>query len=461
MTNFFTRVLKSIRGGSQSGAEAATARGREAMTRGAMQEALEHFSTAVDCAPDNPILIFNRGFAYLEAGELELAKADFDRVIQMTPDDADPYFRRGLCHKKQNNHSAAVKDFSRAIKLQPEKAQLYNFRGLSLRELGEADKALADFDKALKVDPDNKSAHINRALILEDRGQHAEAIKALTGSIETDPDDADVWNRRGLLYDEFGKYNRAIADFTEALRLRPDTAAFYRNRASSFGETGRIREALADYQKCLRLDPQMIHALSGRGWLYATTKSAEFGLPAFEKGLADFERAAAVDPEYGKAYGGQSYCLARLGREREAFQAAEREIQLSQADGIRSRGHVNLILGRYEAGFTDLKEAFRLRPETAWWANQIAWMRATLPDPTVRNPAEALHYAKIACRLTGNKNWHFVNTLAAALADAGRWDEAVALQEKVVVALGHSNEQEAQLENYRNRRPSRNDYCDL
>ncbi len=101
-----------------------------------------------------------------------------------------------------------------------------------------------------------------------------------------------------------------------------------------------------------------------------------------------------------------------------------------------------MILGRYEAGFTDLKEAFRLRPETAWWANQIAWMRATLPDPAVRNPAEALHYAKIACRLTGNKNWHFVNTLAAALADAGRWDEAVALQEKVVVALGHSSEQQ-------------------
>ncbi len=66
-------------------------------------------------------------------------------------------------------------------------------------------------------------------------------------------------------------------------------------------------------------------------------------------------------------------------------------------------------------------------------------MRAVLPDPAARNPAEAIHYARIACRLTATGNWGFVNTLAAALADAGRWDEAISLQEKVVAATGETS----------------------
>lgn len=462
MANFFTRVLKAVRVGNKSSAAEATARGQEAMQRGDMLQAVEHFSAAVACDPDNPILVYNRGFAYLEAGELELARADFDRVIEMTPEDPDPYVRRGLCSKQQGNHVAAVKDFTRAIKLQPEKSRHYNYRGVCLRDLGELDKAMADFDQAVKVDPENARAHANRAVIFEDRGQPVEAIQALTQSLELDPSDANDWNRRGIQYDQLGKSKRAIADYTQALRLRPESAVFYSNRASSLGDAGRIQDALGDYQKSMRLDPELHKTPFGRGWLYATAKDAELGLPDFERGLADFEQSVAIDPQFGPGYGGQSYCLARLGRQREAFKAAEQEIALSRPEGLRSRGHVKIITGDYEAGFTDLKEAFRLQPEKASLANQIAWMRATLSDPRVRNPAEALHYAKIACRLTSNQNWTFLDTMAGALAEVGRWEEAVALQEKVVAAFGNSSaEHQAHLDNYRNRRPTRNEYRDL
>ena len=122
MANFFTSVLKAVRLAGKPSAAEATARGQDTMQRGDMVEAVEHFSAAVACDPDNAILVYNRRFAYLEADELELAKADFDLVIEMTPDDPDAYFRRGLCHKKQDNNAGAVKDFTRAIKLHPKNA---------------------------------------------------------------------------------------------------------------------------------------------------------------------------------------------------------------------------------------------------------------------------------------------------------------------------------------------------
>jgi hypothetical protein len=64
--------------------------------------------------------------------------------------------------------------------------------------------------------------------------------------------------------------------------------------------------------------------------------------------------------------------------------------------------------------------------------------------------------------LTGNKNWGFLNTLAAALADAGRWDEAVQLQQKIVTATGEdSGEFREHLDLFLNRKPCRREYADL
>ena len=89
-------------------------------------------------------------------------------------------------------------------------------------------------------------------------------------------------------------------------------------------------------------------------------------------------------------------------------------------------------------------------------------MRSVLPDPAARNPEEAIHYAQIARRLSDNKNWSILNTLAAALADAGRWDEANSLQEKVVAAIGDtSDEFQEHLDLIRNRKPIRKEYSNL
>ncbi len=45
------------------GAAEANARGQEAMQRGDLDEAVEHFSTAIRHAPENAVLVYNRGLA--------------------------------------------------------------------------------------------------------------------------------------------------------------------------------------------------------------------------------------------------------------------------------------------------------------------------------------------------------------------------------------------------------------
>ena len=62
--------------------------------------------------------------------------------------------------------------------------------------------------------------------------------------------------------------------------------------------------------------------------------------------------------------------------------------------------------------------------------NNLAWSLATNPDPALRDGPLAVHYAEKACQLTGGQKTVCLGTLAAAYAEAGRFDEAVATAQK-------------------------------
>ena len=68
--------------------------------------------------------------------------------------------------------------------------------------------------------------------------------------------------------------------------------------------------------------------------------------------------------------------------------------------------------------------------------NDLAWLRATAPDPGLRNGPEAVRLAERACQLTQNNDADAITTLALAYAEAGRFDDAVVTARKArAVAL--------------------------
>lgn len=57
--------------------------------------------------------------------------------------------------------------------------------------------------------------------------------------------------------------------------------------------------------------------------------------------------------------------------------------------------------------------------------NNAAWLLATAPDPRLRDGKTAVDLASRACELTGYKQPFYIGTLAAACAEAGRFNEAI------------------------------------
>ncbi len=72
-----------------------------------------------------------------------------------------------------------------------------------------------------------------------------------------------------------------------------------------------------------------------------------------------------------------------------------------------------------------LRAGLREGPQWPLVARELAWIHATCALPSFRDAAEAVRLAKEADRRTRHRMPKFLDTLAAAHAEAGQWLEAV------------------------------------
>jgi len=92
-------------------------------------------------------------------------------------------------------------------------------------------------------------------------------------------------------------------------------------------------------------------------------------------------------------------------------------------------------LGRYQETVGRLEAALRVNPYSTKAMNALAWLLATCPDAGIRDGTRAVELAKRACDMTGNTEALSISTLAAADAEAGHFDEAIAAGREAI-ALG-------------------------
>ena len=83
---------------------------------------------------------------------------------------------------------------------------------------------------------------------------------------------------------------------------------------------------------------------------------------------------------------------------------------------------------------THYQRAIDINPELAPALIGLAWIRATAPTAGLRRSAEALMLAEQTVRLVGAEHPEVLDTLAAAYAAEGRFDDAVATAQKAAAA---------------------------
>ena len=112
--------------------------GLAAARRGAFDEAIRHFSSALeagDLSPQNVMLAHhNRGNAYQDKGDYAHAIADYDTALRLAPGYAGSYYARGRARFATGAFPAAAADFAKSASLDPADAYAVLWLHLSRRK---------------------------------------------------------------------------------------------------------------------------------------------------------------------------------------------------------------------------------------------------------------------------------------------------------------------------------------
>lgn len=113
-------------------------------------------------------------------------------------------------------------------------------------------------------------------------------------------------------------------------------------------------------------------------------------------------------------------------------------------------GNLPLRKGRTDEAIVRYQEAWRLGDNSPTVLNNLAWLFATHKNPKFRDGEKAVQLAAKACLLTDQSNATYLDTLAAAYAELGRFDEAVQTAQKAV-ELGRASGQSSLAEDMVNK----------
>ena len=146
----------------------------------------------------------------------------------------------------------------------------------------------------------------------------------------------------------------------------------------------------------------------------------------FDAAVPTFEAVLRLEPDQVTALVGLSFALLQRQRTDEAAKHLDRALQLDtkHAEAMAYRALAAMQQGRTADAIRWYRDALQVRPGWIEVANNLAWILATDHDPNCRNAEEAIQLAEQACQATGYQNLGMLDTLAAAYAEGGKFDEA-------------------------------------
>ena len=180
----------------------------------------------------------------------------------------------------------------------------------------------------------------------------------------------------------------------------------------------------------------------------AAARAAAAGEEAFSggeyaKAVELFTKAIAEDDANPSFYGNRGSAYSYLGKLDEALKDYDTGIKKLIAHSgdpkdkrlayfLYNRGYAYEHAGRIREALADYQKTIEFDPAYPDAHGNTAWILATHPDATIRNATKALEYALIEAKHTKFDSAASLDTLAAAHAANGQFDEARRRQQQAI-----------------------------
>ena len=417
---------------------------------------------------------FNRGLIYLQRQEWAKAVEDFSEAIRCEPRNSHAYLDRGSALAELNDLDGALASLDSSISINPELAQAYQIRAAIHQRKGNLDRARSDEFKAMQLAPKTLPSasvppmfestaataadFLNAARMAATEGRHDEAIDLCNQAIQSKPGTSylsSAFMMRGNAYAAKGDWDRALRDYDEAIKTEPANADAWVNRGNIYARKRQRDKSMRDYNEALRLNPKLPQAYCNRALNYLDLGQAD-------KALSDLNEAIRLNPKFAEAYSRRALVLLRLKRKDDALADAETAVTLRPDSGepYLFRGRLRLARREFAEARHDFDRAIQqTREPPPFFLNDVAWILSTCPDQAGRDGKKAVELATKACDLTHWKDSRPLDTLAAAFAETGDFDQSIKWQSQAIKSYDGLSDVRAGMKKrlalYQKRRPYR------
>ena len=307
------------------------------------------------------------------------------------------------------------------------RANAHHLTANSLLAHGAVDDAIHQYHEALALWPDSPNAHAGLGNALFHKGDLEAAIAEYQKAVALKPDFAGAFNNLGYCLLQSGRVDEAIAQYRKAVALQPQWAPSHSGLATALFQKGRLDEAIVQFQAAQALQPDSADTCERLG-------DALFRKGRLPDAIHQYQKALAIDPDFAQAHNNLGYCLFQMGRLDEAIAQYQKAVELQPrfAAAYNNLGKAFRQKNLPSDALASFQKAVTLDPQSLPPQINLAWMLATWPDPSIRNGPRAVALAQQASQLTQDKDASALRTLAAAYAETGQFEQAIATEQKAV-----------------------------
>ncbi|MCP4249110.1 MAG: tetratricopeptide repeat protein [bacterium] len=395
-----------------------------------IQDRILEARTAVDEAPFDTAANRHLGMVYQAQALLEAARVCYGRALDLGADDFETHYYLALCLHQLGQLEPAEAEAQTAIQMMPTYTPARVLLGRVLWDGHALGRAEPIFEELTRTDPRCAAGFYWLGRILAKREQTQAAIDSFAAALARAPDNADIHYAMAMAWRDQGQSDRAeehlkryqedrrprlyddpYADRLERLRTGADHAFQQGLRLS---EMGSFEEAIKRYREALAADPELAEAHQNLG-------VALMRLGQLDSAIEHLRRAAELNPSLPQAHTNLGNALARADRASEARASYAEALRLDPQNPAVYNDFGNFLLsaGDFVQAVKRYEQAILLAPGDLPPRVNLGIALHNQGEPA--RAAEAFRQA-LEVQPDDPALWNY---LAQALADAGRFDDAV------------------------------------
>lgn len=283
------------------------------------------------------------------------------------------------------------------------------------------------WERVVAAEPNCALGHVNVGESLASKGMPEEALRQLREAVAVEPESATGQLQLGMFLHRLRRWDEATPHFAAALRLNPKLVeARYRLGVGAM-MTGDLTSAVHHYAQLAELAPDLAEARDNLG----VALLFQGKLDEAQQHLA---KAVELSPGLLDAHNKLGLLFLLRGNTKEAEKEFQQALQLDAGDPAAHfyLGWVLHSSGAADAARQEFAAGLKLRPGWPAETARLAAFLATNSDPANRHGPLALQQAQIACEAVREPDAELLDALAAALAEVGRFPDAVTAAKKAL-----------------------------